>query len=132
LWARGFMWSLPAVTTSTGLITIFNPGNKINKLIDRGIFINVVSIAETVALQFNFLRHSVPSLQKVLRVVLLWGVIVYFYYLCNKLQKFIKNSTLRLQFKTSKSIKKYPLCPANLEKENFFDTKVKSIKITFK
>lgn len=129
LWAAGIMWSLPIIRAATPLVAVSTPGNKINKLLDRGIFLATIKRSESLIIKANKLRHSLISLQKILRISVLWGLLLRLYYLRNKLQKFIKNKALNPRFKTNKSKKKWLLWFINLEKENFFTTKVNSKKI---
>ncbi len=106
LWAAGIIWSLPIIRTATPLVAVSTPGNKINKLLDRGIFLATIKRSESLIIKANKLRHSLISLQKILRISVLWGLLLRLYYLRNKLQKFIKNKALNPRFKTNKSKKK--------------------------
>ena len=104
-WARGLIWSLPLVRPTTPIILTSVPGISINKLLDRGIFLSVIKLAETKILKTGQLAHSLSSLQKILRIRVLWGVLRGLYYLCNKLQNLIKNITLKPKFIISRSKK---------------------------
>jgi hypothetical protein len=83
LWIRGFIWSLPNIRTGTPLLMASKPGNLINKLLDRGVLAGSIRLVESSALKLNLLRHSVISLQKILSIALLWGLIAGLYYLRN-------------------------------------------------
>ena len=105
LWARGFIWSLPRVRPTTPIILTSLPGIPINKLIDRGIFLSAIKLSEVKILKTGQLAHTLNSLQKILRIRVLWGVLARFYYLCNKLQNLIKEIAISPRFITSKSKK---------------------------
>ena len=104
-WARGFIWSLPRISPTTPVALTSKPGITVNKLLDRGIFLFSIKLTEISLLQINKLAQSLTSLQKILSVRVLWGLVINFYYLCNKLQKFAKNKILKTRFKTTKSKK---------------------------
>lgn len=104
-WAGGFMWSLPLIRPITPISISSQPRITINKILDRGVFLSIISLTELTILKVNVLASSLTSLQKILSVRVLWGLLLYAYYLCNKLQKLIRKKTFNTTFKTTKSIR---------------------------
>ena len=99
------MWSLPLIRATTPIILSYLPRISINKLLDRGIFLSVIKLAETKILKTGQLAYTLDSLQKILSIRVLWGILARFYYLCNKLQNLSKKITLNPKFIITKSRK---------------------------
>ncbi len=82
-WARGIIWSLPILTAQRPLVLSGLLGTSVNKILDRGIFIFSITVREKIIFKANKISPSVLSLQKILRIRMLWGLLVWAYYLCN-------------------------------------------------
>ena len=130
-WTRGLIWSLPQIRPTTPIILTSLPGTSINKLLDRGIFLSIIKLTEAKILKTRLLAHTLRSLQKILSIRVLWGILGGLYYLCNELQNLIKKITLNPKFIISKSKKQPVLSAVSLKKENFSTKKVNNRKMIF-
>jgi hypothetical protein len=131
-WIRGGIWSLPIVRAQTPATLSSSSGIAINKTLDRGIFIFLVTSTEKVILRATGVTPPLLSLQKILRIRVVWGLLARLYYLCNKLHWAIKNNSLSPKFQTTRSnLHASPLTKRPLQ-EKVLATKVKSKKAMFK
>lgn len=131
-WIRGGMWSLPIVRAQTPATLSSPSGITINKTLDRGIFIFLITSTEKVILRASGVTPPLLSLQKILRIRVVWGLLARLYYLCNKLHWAIKNNSLSPKFQTTRSnLHASPLTKRPLQ-EKVLATKVKSKKAMFK